>query len=229
MFAAIIVEPIAGNMGVITPQTGFLEGLRELATEHGTLLIFDEVITGFRISMGGAQEKLGIKPDLTCLGKIIGGGLPVGAFGGRREIMEKLAPLGPVYQAGTLSGNPVAMAAGIKTLKLLREPEVFEKLEYRTQYLNEELKKASEEIGVPMTFNRVGSMMTLFFAEGPIKNYDDAKKSKLDLFAKYFQGMLEAGIYLPPSQFEAWFLSLAHTVDDLDRTIEAHRKVLKKL
>jgi glutamate-1-semialdehyde 2,1-aminomutase len=182
--AAIIVEPVAGNMGVVLPEEGFLKGLRDLATEHGTLLIFDEVMTGFRVAMGGAQEKYGVAADLTCLGKIIGGGLPVGAYGGRREIMEKVAPVGPVYQAGTLSGNPVAMAAGIKTLKLLREAETYETLDYRTKYLTEELKKKADKADVRVTINRAGSMFTLFFTPGPVRNYEDAQTSNQNLFKK---------------------------------------------
>jgi glutamate-1-semialdehyde 2,1-aminomutase len=228
-FAAILVEPVAGNMGVVNPEPGFLQGLREIADEFGALLVFDEVMTGFRLAMGGAQEKFGIAADLTCLGKIIGGGFPVGGYGGTREIMEKVAPSGPVYQAGTLSGNPVAMAAGIKTLKLLREPETFESLNYRTQYLTEELKKKADKVGVPVAINRAGSMFTVFFAPGPIRNFTEARTSNTGAFAKYHQAMLEAGIYLPPSQFEAWFLSAAHTDADMEKTIRAHEAALRKL
>lgn len=228
-FACVIVEPVAGNMGVVTPKEGYLSLLRDLCTKHGIILIFDEVMTGFRISMGGAQQKYGITPDLTCLGKIIGGGLPVGAYGGKREIMQEIAPSGPVYQAGTLSGNPVSMAAGIKTLKMLREAETYEKLDYRTQYLCDEMKKRADKIGVPITINRAGSMLTVFFHKGPITNYEEAKQSNLKHFAKYFHGMLSEGIYLPPSQFEAWFMSMAHTDQDLEKTIQTHDKVLKTL
>lgn len=228
-FAAVIVEAVAGNMGVVLPKEGYLSELRDLCTKFGTLLIFDEVMTGFRLSMGGAQEKFGITPDLTCLGKIIGGGLPVGAYGGRREIMQEVAPSGPVYQAGTLSGNPVSMSAGIKTLKMLREAETYEKLDYRTQHLTDEMKKRADKQGIPMTINRAGSMFTLFFQKGPVENYEDAKKSNLKHFSKYFHGMLDEGFYIPPSQFEAWFMSMAHTDQDLEKTISAHEKVLKTL
>jgi glutamate-1-semialdehyde 2,1-aminomutase len=228
-FAAIIVEPVAGNMGVVLPENGFLKGLRDLATTYGALLIFDEVMTGFRLAMGGAQEKFGIAADLTCLGKIIGGGLPVGAFGGKREYMEKIAPLGKVYQAGTLSGNPISMAAGIKTLKLLREPETFEKLGYRTSYLADEMVKRAQKADMQVTVNRAGSMLTLFFHKGPVRNYADAQQSDRARFSRYFHGMLEEGIYLPPSPYEAWFLSMAHTTEDLEKTLVAHERVLKKL
>ena len=228
-FAAVIVEPVAGNMGVVPPKEGFLEGLREITKEHGTLLIFDEVMTGFRLAMGGAQEKYGVMPDLTCLGKIIGGGLPVGAYAGRRDIMERVAPSGPVYQAGTLSGNPIAMVGGIKTVKLLREPETYQRLDYRSRYLADELKKRAEKVGVPVTINRVGSMLTLFFCEGPVENYADARKSNQRLFSKYFHAMLKEGVYLPPSPFEAWFVSTAHSEDDLEKTIGHHETALRKL
>lgn len=228
-FAAILVEPVAGNMGVVLPENGFLQGLRDLATAYGAILIFDEVITGFRLARGGAQEKYGVTADLTCLGKIIGGGLPVGAYAGKREHMEKVAPAGPVYQAGTLSGNPICMAAGIKTLKLLREPEIYEKLDYRTSYLTDELLKKAQKVDVPITINRAGSMFTLYFQKGPVRNYADAQKSDRKLFSRYFHGMLEEGIYLPPSPFEAWFLSTAHTPEDLDKTVAAHERVLRKM
>ncbi len=227
--AAIFVEPVACNMGVILPEKDFLKGLRELATEDGALLVFDEVITGFRLAMGGAQEKYEIQADLTCLGKIIGGGFPVGAYGGRREIMEKVAPVGPVYQAGTLSGNPVAMAAGIKTLKLLREAETYETLEYRTKYLAEELKKRADKADIRVTVNRAGSMLTLFFTPGPVRNFVEAQTANTQLFAKYFHAMLDGGIYIPCSQFEAWFVSTAHDDHDIEKTIRAHEAALKKL
>jgi glutamate-1-semialdehyde 2,1-aminomutase len=223
------VEPVAGNMGVVLPENGFLQGLRDLSDEYGAILIFDEVMTGFRVARGGAQEKYGVTADLTCLGKIIGGGLPVGAYGGKREIMEKVAPAGPVYQAGTLSGNPISMAGGIKTLKLLREPEVYEKLDYRTSYLTDELLKKAAKADIPVTINRVASMFTLYFGKGPIRNYEDAKKCDRKHFVKYFHGMLEEGIYLPPSPYEAWFLSTAHSPEDLDKTIAAHERVLRKM
>jgi len=219
--ACIIVEPIAGNMGVILPERGFLEGLRKICDEQGILLLFDEVISGFRVAYGGAQELYGIKADLTCLGKIIGGGLPVGAYGGREEIMETVSPLGGVYQAGTLSGNPLAMTAGFETLKLLKNKKVYQDLEKRTAYLTEALSRSAEEKGLPVTINRSTGLFTLFFTERPVKDYQTAKMSNTKRFAQFFIEMMEQGIYLPPSQFEAWFISLAHTRKDLDRTIEA--------
>ncbi|HLG19394.1 MAG TPA: glutamate-1-semialdehyde 2,1-aminomutase [Bdellovibrionota bacterium] len=228
-YAAIIVEPVAGNMGVVNPESGFLEGLRETATACGALLIFDEVMTGFRLAMGGAQELFHIRADLTCLGKVIGGGLPVGAYGGRKDLMEQVAPSGSVYQAGTLSGNPIAMAGGIKTLKLLREPETFQTLDYRTRYLADELKRRSERMDVPVTVNRAGSMFTIFFCKGPVRNFAEAQTANKRLFSKYFHGMQEEGIYIPPSPFEAWFLSTAHTDDDIEKTIDAHERVLRRL
>ena len=229
-FACIIVEPVAGNMGVVLPQEGFLQGLRELSTKHGILLIFDEVITGFRLIYGGFQNLSGIKPDLTCLGKIIGGGLPVGAFGGSREIMEKLAPTGPVYQAGTLSGNPVAMAAGIATLKILRKSkDEYERLEGMTARLCERMQSLFAEKGLPCRINRIGSLFTAFFTGDEVWNYATAAKSDTKLFARYFRGMLRRGVNLAPSQFEAGFLSFAHTEEDLKKTIEACEKTIKTL
>ena len=229
-FACIIVEPVAGNMGVVLPQEGFLQGLRELSTKHGILLIFDEVITGFRLIYGGYQNISGIKPDLTCLGKIIGGGLPVGAFGGSREIMEKLAPTGPVYQAGTLSGNPVAMAAGIATLKLLKgKKEEYNKLEGMTARLCDRMLSLFEEKGLPCRMNRIGSLFTAFFTGDEVWNYATAAKSDTKLFARYFRGMLARGVNLAPSQFEAGFLSFAHTEEDLKKTIEACGETIKTL
>jgi len=229
-FACIIVEPVAGNMGVVLPQEGFLQGLRELSTKHGILLIFDEVITGFRLIYGGFQNLSGIKPDLTCLGKIIGGGLPVGAFGGSREIMEKLAPTGPVYQAGTLSGNPVAMAAGIATLKILRKSkDEYERLEGMTARLCERMQSLFEEKGLPCRINRIGSLFTAFFTGDEVWNYATAAKSDTKLFARYFRGMLRRGVNLAPSQFEAGFLSFAHTEEDLKKTIEACGETIKTL
>jgi glutamate-1-semialdehyde 2,1-aminomutase len=219
--AAVIVEPVAGNMGVVPPQPGFLEHLRELTRADGALLIFDEVITGFRIALGGAQERFRIQPDLTCLGKIVGGGLPVGAYGGRREIMQLISPLGPVYQAGTLSGNPLAMAAGLATLQLLTEPGVYEHLERLASRLSEGLVGAARSAGVPYTANRVGSMFTGFFCEDPVTDYASAKRSDTKRYAKFFHAMLERGVYLAPSQFEAGFLSLAHTDADIDATLNA--------
>ena len=227
--ACIIVEPIAGNMGVILPEKGFLEGLRKICDEKGILLLFDEVITGFRVAYGGAQELYGIKADLTCLGKIIGGGLPVGAYGGKREIMEKIAPLGGVYQAGTLSGNPLAMTAGMVTLELLRSKKVYQDLEKKTSYLTEAISEKAEENGIPITINRGTGMFTLFFTAGPVRDYRTAKTSDTKRFAQFFIEMMEQGIYLPPSQFEAWFISLAHTQKDLDQTIEACDYAFKKM
>lgn len=227
--AAVIVEPIAGNMGVVLPEPGFLEGLREITKEYGALLIFDEVITGFRVSYGGAQELLGIMPDLTTLGKIIGGGLPVGAFGGRAEIMDYIAPEGPVYQAGTLSGNPLAMAAGIATLEILKNKSVYENLEKMSKMLAEGLKSAFEESGIPFYQTRVASMMCTFFTSDKVKNYQTAANSDTDAYAKFFWGMIENGVYFAPSQFEAAFVSAAHTELDIEKTVEAARKVLKTL
>jgi glutamate-1-semialdehyde 2,1-aminomutase len=219
--ACIIVEPIAGNMGVVLPERGFLEGLRRICDEKGILLIFDEVISGFRAAYGGAQEMYKIKADMTCLGKIIGGGLPVGAYGGKKVIMEKVSPLGGVYQAGTLSGNPLAMTAGIETLQLLKSKKVYQNLEKKTLYLTEKISECAEDRGIPLSLNRATGMFTLFFTEGPVKDYRTAKMSDTKRFAQFFVEMMEQGIYLPPSQFEAWFISLAHTQKDLDKTIEA--------
>ena len=227
--ACIIVEPIAGNMGVVLPETGFLEGLRKLCDEIGILLIFDEVITGFRAAYGGVQELYKIKADMTCLGKIIGGGLPVGAYGGRRLIMEEVAPLGGVYQAGTLSGNPLAMTAGIATLELLKSKKTYQDLEKKTLYLTEKISECAEEIGIPLSINRITGMFTLFFTEGPVRDYRTAKLSDTKRFAQFFIEMMEQGIYLPPSQFEAWFISLGHTQKDLDKTIEACNEAFKKI
>jgi glutamate-1-semialdehyde 2,1-aminomutase len=219
--ACIIVEPIAGNMGVVLPERGFLEGLRKICDEEGIILLFDEVITGFRVAYGGAQELYGIKADLTCLGKIIGGGLPVGAYGGKEKIMERVAPLGGVYQAGTLSGNPLAMTAGIETLELLKPKKIYQDLERKTSYLTENISISAEEKGIPLSINYTKGMFTLFFAEGPVRDYRTAKMSDMNRFAKFFIEMMEQGIYLPPSQFEACFISLAHTQKDLDKTIQA--------
>ncbi|OBZ09837.1 glutamate-1-semialdehyde-2,1-aminomutase [Bacillus sp. FJAT-27264] len=226
--AAIIVEPIAGNMGVVLPQAGFLEGLREVTTRYGALLIFDEVMTGFRVNRSSAQGLFGITPDLTCFGKVIGGGLPVGAYGGKREIMEQMAPSGPIYQAGTLSGNPLAMAAGLTTLKLLT-PEVYDHLEKMGARLEAGMKRNAEEIGIPLTINRVGSMVCPFFTEGPVVNYDTAKASSLDTFRRYFGEMLTRGINVAPSQFEGMFVSAAHSEQDIDDTIECQYNALKAL
>jgi len=227
--ACIAVEPIVGNMGVVLPEQGFLDGLRKVCDESDILLLFDEVITGFRVAYGGAQELYGVKADLTCLGKIIGGGLPVGAYGGKRAIMEKVAPLGGVYQAGTLSGNPLAVTAGIQTLDLLKSKKVYQDLESKTSYLTEAITKCATERGIPLTINQATGMFTLFFTRGPVRNYQTAKMSDTKQFAQFFIQMMENGIYLPPSQFEAWFVSLAHTQKDLDRTIEACDNAFKKM
>jgi glutamate-1-semialdehyde 2,1-aminomutase len=227
--ACIIVEPVAGNMGCVPPEPGFLEGLRQVCDEYGIILIFDEVMTGFRVAYGGAQQRYKVKPDLTCLGKVIGGGLPVGAFGGKREIMEKVAPIGPIYQAGTLSGNPLAMTAGIETLRLLSKPGVYKTLEKISADLEQGLRTAAAEAGVPVTFNRVGSMFTGFFTDQKVKDFSSAKTSDTTRFGKYFLSMLKNGVNLAPSQFEAAFVSLAHTRSDIGKTIEAARKSLKGL
>ncbi len=220
--AVVIVEPVAGNMGVVPPQPKFLAGLRDLTRANGALLIFDEVITGFRVGWSGAQSLYNVRPDLTCLGKIIGGGLPVGAYGGRRDIMQQIAPLGPVYQAGTLSGNPLAMAAGIATLDTIAAtPDAYAQLEERGAQLERGLKDAARAANIPVTINRVGSLLTAFFAQAPIANYESAKRSDTQLYAKFFHGMLERGTYLAPSQFEATFISLAHTEADIAQTVEA--------
>ena len=227
--AGVILEPVVGNAGFITPDAGFLEGLREITQENGALLVFDEVMTGFRISYGGAQEKFGVTPDLTTLGKVIGGGLPVGAYGGRRDIMEMVAPAGPMYQAGTLSGNPLAMTAGIKTLELLQKPGSYEYLDRITKKLANGLLEAAKEAGHAVCGGQISGMFGLFFAAGPVHNYEDAKKSDLSKFSRFHRGMLEQGVYLAPSQFEAGFTSLAHTEEDIDRTLEAARTVLSSL
>jgi len=224
--AAVIVEPVAANMGVVPPAPGFLEGLRAITQKHGALLIFDEVISGFRVAYGGAQTLFKIQPDLTTLGKIIGGGLPVAAYGGRREIMQWIAPLGPVYQAGTLSGNPLAMRAGIETLRALSEGGIYEGLARKTKLLAAGFREALEASGVSGQVNSAGSLLTLFFAEGPVRNYDDAKKSDTRRFAAFFNEMLERGVFLPPSQFEALFVSAAHSEQDIHRTVAACRESL---
>jgi glutamate-1-semialdehyde 2,1-aminomutase len=221
--AAIIVEPIAGNMGTVLPAKGFLQRLRKLSREHGALLIFDEVISGFRLSYGGAQELLNVKPDITCLGKIIGGGLPVGAYGGRREIMKWIAPEGPVYQAGTLSGNPLAVAAGIAMLKTLKKPGTYAKLERMTAELTAGLMSAAERAGIPVQINSIGSMFTVFFASTAITDFEKAKTSDTVRYAKFFNAMLNGGVYFPPSQFETCFVSLAHTHDDIKNTLQIAR------
>ncbi len=219
--AAVIVEPLAGNMGVVPPAEGFLQGLRSLCSKHGTLLIFDEVITGFRLSYGGAQSYYNVLPDLTCLGKIIGGGLPVGAYGGRKEIMQMVSPAGPVYQAGTLSGNPLAMTAGIATLKQLQQPGVYEELNRKSTLLAQGLSQAARAAGVLASFNRVQSLQTCFFTRHPVNDFASASTSDTRRYAAFFRSMLEQGIYLAPSQFEAAFVSTAHTDKDIERTVEA--------
>ncbi|MBI4786052.1 MAG: glutamate-1-semialdehyde 2,1-aminomutase [Chloroflexi bacterium] len=228
--AAIVVEPVAGNMGVVPPAPGFLQGLVATAHHHGALAIFDEVITGFRVGWGGAQGLFGIAPDLTCLGKIVGGGLPVGAYGGRREIMDLVAPSGPVYQAGTLSGNPLAMAAGIATLDAIADtPNAYAELERRSALLEQGLRDAARQVAIPVSVNRVGSMLTLFFNRGTVADYDSATQSDTDLFARYFRAMLTNRVYLPPSQFEAAFVSLAHSDQDIADTIDGAQTAFQGL
>jgi len=227
--ACLILEPVAGNMGVIPPADGFLQGLRDLCDEFGALLIFDEVITGFRLALGGAQEYYGVTPDLTTLGKIIGGGFPVGAFGGRRDIMEKLAPLGPVYQAGTLSGNPIAMAAGIAVINRLSQPGTYEDLAFKGERLAKGLKEAADIAGIPAFGTQVGSMTCLYFTEGPVTDWDSASKADTDFYANYFRAMLDRGFWLAPSQFEACFASTAMTELQIDEMTTAAREVMKTL
>jgi len=227
--AAIIVEPVAGNMGCVPPAAGFLAGLRDLTTRYGALLIFDEVITGFRVAYGGAQELYGIAPDITCLGKIIGGGLPAAAYGGRRDIMLMVAPAGPMYQAGTLSGNPLAMAAGIAQLQLLQQEDTYARLEALAARLEAGIRRAAADTGIPIYQTRVGSMLTTFFTSAPVTDYASAKRADTGRYARYFWQMLERGIYLAPSQFETSFLSLAHTEADIDMTIAATTAAFKEL
>jgi glutamate-1-semialdehyde 2,1-aminomutase len=225
----VILEPIVGNAGFIPPDAGFLEGLRELTHEHGALLVFDEVMTGFRIAYGGVQEKFGVTPDLTTLGKVIGGGLPVGAYGGRRDIMSMIAPAGPVYQAGTLSGNPLAMTAGIKTLELLQKPGTYEYLDQVTKKLADGLLQIAKETGHEACGGQISGMFGLFFTSGPVHNYEDAKKSDTAKFGRFHRGMLERGVYLAPSQFEAGFTSLAHTEADIEQTLAVARDVMSSI
>lgn len=225
--AAILVEPVVGNMGVVPPLPGFLEALRTLADEHQALLIFDEVMTGFRVSKGGAAARFGIRPDLTCMGKVIGGGLPVGAYGGRRDLMELVAPLGPVYQAGTLSGNPLAMAAGYEALSSLTD-EVYEHLERMGALLESGLEQALSDAGVDGQVQRVASMISVFFSPEVVTDFDSAQKSNTSLYQKLFHGLLERGVYLPPSALEAWFLNASHTEEDINRTIEAFSQALSE-
>ncbi|THB79844.1 MAG: glutamate-1-semialdehyde-2,1-aminomutase [Desulfobacteraceae bacterium] len=227
--ACVILEPVAGNMGMVPPVQGFLETLREETQKHGSLLIFDEVMTGFRVAKNCAQGLFNITPDLTCFGKIIGGGLPVGAYGGRQDIMDCIAPVGTVYQAGTLSGNPLAMAAGIATLEALNNDQLYEDLGQKTQTLIEGLQKGADDAGITVKTGRVGSMAGIFFTDIDVHNFDDAKTCDLDRFTKYYQGMLKQGIYLAPSQFEAFFLSIAHSDADIENTIQASARVMTAL
>lgn len=227
--AGVILEPVVGNSGFVTPDAGFLEGLRLLTQQHDALLVFDEVMTGFRISYGGAQAHFGVTPDLTTLGKVIGGGLPVGAYGGRKEIMEMVAPAGPMYQAGTLSGNPLAMMAGIKTLEILQKPGVYQQLDEITKKLSQGLLSIAKAAGHEVYGGSISAMFGMFFTGEPVHNYDDAKKSDLGKFSRFHRGMLERGVYLAPSQFEAGFTSLAHTEADIDKTLAIAEEVLKGL
>src|SRR5829696_2342868 len=227
--AAVIVEPVVGNMGCVPPRDGYLQALRDITTRHGALLILDEVMTGFRLARGGAQELYGVTPDITTLGKIIGGGLPVGAYGGRRDLLEQIAPAGPVYQAGTLSGNPLAMTAGLAVLRRLRDRSVYERLEEAGRRLTEAMSDAAREAGVETVTNRVGSMFTTFFNASEVTDWTTAAKSDRERYGKFFHAMLEGGVYLAPSQFEAAFIGLAHTDDLLDRTVEAARKAFRAL
>ena len=222
--SGVILEPVVGNSGFIQPVPGFLEGIRELTSEHGALLVFDEVMTGFRISYGGAQARFGVTPDLTTMGKVIGGGLPVGAYGGRADIMAMVAPAGPMYQAGTLSGNPLAMTAGIKTLELLKQPGTYERLEATTQRLIHGIKEAARDAGLPITGGSISAMFGFFLCEGPVRNFEEAKGADAARFGKLHRAMLERGVYLAPSAFEAGFTSLAHSETDIDTTIAAFRE-----
>ena len=227
--AAIIVEPVAGNMGCVPPKEGFLAGLRQICDERGALLILDEVMTGFRVAYGGAQSLYNVRPDITTLGKIIGGGMPIGAYGGSRKLMELVSPLGPMYQAGTLAGNPVAVAAGKATLGVLKNSSIYQDLEERSAEFENGVRRAAEKHGVPITFNRVGSMWTIFFTEGPVTDYASANKSNRDKYARFFHVMLDEGVYLPPSQLEAAFFSAAHAKKDILQLIERAERALKKV
>lgn len=226
--AAFIVEPVAGNMGLVAPSDGYLQAVRELTLRHGALLIFDEVISGFRMAAGGAQEYYGVQPDLTCLGKVIGGGLPVGAYGGRKDIMDKLAPTGPVYQAGTLSGNPLAMSAGIAMLREIKRqgPALYAGLDVMGAQLQRGIERILRNASIPAVCSRSGSLFTLFFTPEPVTDYPTARRSDTQAFARFFSTMLEQGIYLPPSQFECWFISAIHTAEDIERTVAAARRAL---
>jgi glutamate-1-semialdehyde 2,1-aminomutase len=227
--AAVIVEPIAGNMGVVLPKPEFLFALRQQTEKHGVVLIFDEVITGFRVAYGGAQSLYGIKPDMTCLGKIVGGGFPLAAYGGRKEIMQTVAPLGPVYQAGTLSGNPVAVTAGLKTLEILERDNPYPELERRTKQLTQVISEAAKEAGVPVQINQIASMFTVFFTDQPVVDYASARRSDTQRYARFFHALLERGVYFPPSQFEAAFLSTAHDDEALSFAQEAVRSAMKAI
>lgn len=227
--ACVIIEPVAGNMNCIPPVAGFLEGVRETCSKHGIVLIFDEVMTGFRVALGGAQGHYGIVPDLTTLGKVIGGGMPVGAFGGKREIMEYIAPLGPVYQAGTLSGNPIAMTAGLKTMELISAPGFYDELAEKVTFLTDGILAAAKDAGINMSCNRVGAMFGLFFSDQKVTSFEQATQCNIDQFKAFFHGMLDEGVYLAPSAYEAGFVSAAHTEDDLQKTIDAATRVLKGL
>jgi glutamate-1-semialdehyde 2,1-aminomutase len=227
--ACIIIEPVPGNMGCLVPKPGFLEGLRELSSREGIVLIFDEVMSGFRVALGGVQERVGVTPDMTTLGKIIGGGLPVGAYGGKREIMQQVAPVGPVYQAGTLSGNPLAMAAGMAMLTELKKPGVYQALEAKSKKLCDGLEEIASRYEIPAYFTRVGAMFCTFFTEGPVYDFQTATQSDTARFGRYFMGMLERGIYLAPSQYETGFMSLAHSDEDIERTLAAAEEVWKTL
>ncbi len=227
--AAVIIEPVVGNMGCVPPQPGYLAAVREITSTHGALLIFDEVMTGFRVARGGAQELYGIAPDITTLGKIIGGGLPVGAYGGSKDLMRNIAPAGPIYQAGTLSGNPLSMTAGLITLRRLRDPSIYERLELASAQLCEGLSAAARDAGVNTISNRVGSMFTTFFTDGPVFDWQTANSCDRQLYGRFFHAMLAQGIYLAPSQFEAGFVSVAHTEEIVGRTIEAARRAFKEI
>jgi glutamate-1-semialdehyde 2,1-aminomutase len=229
LVAAVIVEPVAGNMGLVSPKQQFLDALRSETLKHRGVLIFDEVMTGFRLSYGGAQGLYGIVPDMTCLGKIVGGGLPVGAYGGKKEIMAQIAPEGSVYQAGTLSGNPLAMAAGLACLKEIQKPGFYESLEEKSKLLGNGILEVGERLGMPLVVNRVGSMMSVFFTGLPVNSFEDAKKSNLEMFSAYYNKMLENGVYLPPSQFEALFVSSAHHAADIDVVLSAVKAVLQEI
>ena len=227
--AAVVLEPVAGNMGMVVPDLDFLKGLRNLCDVHGSLLVFDEVMTGFRVDYGGAQEIFGIIPDMTIFGKVIGGGLPVGAYGGRQDVMLTVAPAGPVYQAGTLSGNPLAVAAGRKTLEILQAPDTYAELSRKSNWLIDEMRQSAGQNGIPFQTNVMGGMFGFFFAEKPVRNYQDAAESDQDRFRKFFMGMLKEGIYLAPSAFESGFISMAHTDEDLEKTAAACRKLMATL